>query len=1050
MFPSDLFFNHLKSRFAQILVAMMSILILSGCTDEIDYHVDGDWESGLPAKIKLSVAVPEREVFSRGELTAGLDNKVDALWIGIYNADNGQRTGDLFLTGLNTAATVHNKLTAELATLSGRSRIVAIANYENRFATTDRESKPRPVADVLKEADTWEKYCNISITFDANGSFNVEAPLNPLVMEGVYTEDAHNDGSQTEMTIFNVKPGESKPAGAIHLRRLISRVKFNVTFNSKNISSFAINSYRFVNIPRQSWAHERLDDDELINASDDRDVVGLGYGSTGEFIQVDQSNGVYSFDCWLLENKRTGREWVTKYTDREKEFKNGDGSNSGKFESLVDRIDSADPNNNASYAVFHVTMAMNVDEEGNQLIDKDIQRRLVEVDYLVHFGYLNNDARDFNCRRNSLYTYNVTINNVNDLVVEAKVDGQEQNPGTSGFVSDVTNRFLELDAHFGAFNIELTQDNIDNFQYMLQVPTMDGRSLFINSQDPESVPDYTDPDFIYLNWIELRYSGNDQAKLAEYKPISDGDTYLLPQIYRNRNLTPGWYTVFVNEYVYESPNDGDESGSANWQKYVNKGDRRVWFNVAASVSKDFETVHYKSKYALSQSSIQSFYNASAKNGFGSEHTNETLGVNLRNTYNPGNGGQYRKSGRYNIWNYINNVKNSTDWASFVDQTSPQLVHEVNNQNIYRPERTATGTEIAPPLALPCVKTTGPQDGSGNALTEQLLRLDPDQTANPYYIEIVTACLNRNRDLNGDGKIDKEELRWFVPTEAQMTFLILGQASLRNPIFQFKGSRLPSNKGDDNGLDSSLLFATSDGRMLWIMEGMSTSNWRQFGNCAAPWEVRCIRNLGEDNTIIDQNHTDPKPAVQRDGQNIIDMSYYDILSIREEAYYSSDLPMPVHHLNDLRYNRCYKSFEYADSLTSLSDPRTGIVGNIDWDSFLATNNPCKYLVDKTGKNGWRVPNQAELALLSTLGIVGSGMPPGGKQQYVLSNTYTYFDKDGYALGANPADPAGSITSQRRFELKLQVNDGHMTQADNITNKAFPDNYFLVRCVRDVIE
>lgn len=1048
MFTFDNFAEILKSRFAQILVAMMSILILSGCTDEIEYHVDGDWESGLPAKISLSIALPEREVFSRGELTAGLDNKVDALWIGIYNEENGLRTGDLFLTGLNTDATVHNKnLTAELATLSGRSRIVAIANYENRYGTMDKESEPRPMADILKEADTWEKYCNIAATFDANGGFNIEAPLNPLFMEGVYTENDHNDGSQTEMTILNVKPNESKPAGAIHLRRLISRVKFNVKYNDKNISSFAVNSYRFVNIPRQTWAHERVDGETLINASDDRDVKGLGYGSTGEYIQVDQANGVYSFDCWLLENKRTGREWVTEYTDREKEFKKDDGTNSGKFESLVDKIGSTDPNNNASYAVFHVTMDMKVDEEGKPLSDQHLQRRLVEVDYLVHFGYLNNDARDFNCRRNSLYTYNVTINNVNDLVVEAKVDGEEQNPGTSGFVSDITNRFMELDAHFGAFNIELTEENIKDFQYMLQVPTMDGRTLFINSQEPKSVPSATDPDFIYLNWIELRYSGNDQAKLAEYKPISDAGTYLLPDIRGNSKLTPGWYTVFVNEYVYESAKDGNESGSANWQKYVNKADRRVWFNVAASVSSDAETVHYKSKYALSQASIQSFYNSEATKGFGSEHTNETLGVNLRNTYNPTGGNQYKNSGRYNIWNYINN-KNTTDWASFVDQTSPQLVHEVNNQNIYRPERTATGNEITPPLALPRVKTTGPEDGR-NTLTDALIKLDPDQTSNPYYIEVVTACLNRNRDLNGDGKIDKGELRWFVPTEAQMTFLILGQASLRNPIFQFSGARLPSNKGTDNGLDSSLLFATSDGRMLWIMEGMSTSYWRQFGNCAAPWEVRCIRNLGENNTEINQNHTDPKPATFRpENPYIIDLSYYDRLSIREEAYYSSDLPMPVHHLNDIRYNRCYKSFEYADSLTTLADPRTGIVGKIDWDEFLATNNPCKYLVDKTGRNGWRVPNQAELALLSIMGIYNQGTP-GGNTHYILSNTYTYFDKDGYALGANPADTvANIITSKRRYELKLSFGDGHMTQADNIVDKAFPDNYFLVRCVRDV--
>ena len=78
--------------------------------------------------------------------------------------------------------------------------------------------------------------------------------------------------------------------------------------------------------------------------------------------------------------------------------------------------------------------------------------RTAEVTYIVHLGYIGNDPTDFNCYRNSKYTYNITAESVNKILVEA-FNGDEKQPGAEGTVTDVTDKIENLDAHTGVFNI---------------------------------------------------------------------------------------------------------------------------------------------------------------------------------------------------------------------------------------------------------------------------------------------------------------------------------------------------------------------------------------------------------------------------------------------------------------------------------------------------------------------------------------------------------------------------------------------------------------------
>lgn len=1074
------------------VLALVMMLFMAGCEEEKLWD-DRACPEGYRATVTVPLTLGDVMQVTRGELAAGLDKAVTSLWVGVYNASTGERTGfrEFSETELEAINSFHEQKPISLEAWSGRSYIVAVANYEFRPAA-DGTGKLGALADRLNEADTWEKFNAIGVAFDEIGGINIEAPLNALVMSGSYTGTTHTDGSRIEPVAVDINPGQNNLTGVIHLRRLYSQVKFNVAFNTANIKSAQVTSWQVRNLPTAAWLMERPADDPQPNSTDAYAVTAVNSDVSTRFADgarmtdmthtTDKGTNKYSFDYWQLENRKTGispagRKYTVKetvngveqeiekeydattaYKWRDREYKDASGQNTGRFMSLVENAESTSLNNMATYVEFEVSMEMNVDESGNKL--PSTQRRLVNTMYIVHLGYCEGSdnmakAVDFNCRRNTKYVYNVTVNNVNDLMVEAQDKG-EISPGAEGLITDITDDYYELDAHYGAFNINLTKTNLANFQYYIVAYDENGAEVTIDSQSSAAIPADRRK---YLTWVELRYVGNknsDAEKLAEYKPDTGNsdDTYTLDELKSGgRSLSAGYYTVFINEYVYETATDGNESKSTAWWGYVNRPPRRAWINVSGDVSADGQTIHYKSKYALSQHSIQTYYNlGSTTSALGVEHTNETEGLNLRNNYNyeGASYGHNANSGRYNLAQYFYNTDNSSinlgshslKWSSYVEN-SAQKINAINNQNVTRAAR----TEPVPSLVL----NSNGNDGKGSI--SNFTTYDPDRTTSPKYIEAIKACLNRNRDLNGNGYIDNNEIRWFVPTRAQLLRLVLGRRSMESPILNVDGiTRLPNGVGDKNDVNTSMMFYTSDGRQMWLMEGTSDSWWRQWaGSCAAPWQVRCVRNLGSNmNTISTTNTTEPAfkavtKTVNGKTAYYVDLSRYEARSIREEAYRSADNPMPIHHLYDQRYNRCYRSFEMFDSVIPLNDSRLGLVGKtIKLSDYLKNNNPCKAL-DYTGKAGWRVANQKELAIIASVGWYNLN---SAGSTFQVSCTFGYFDYEGYVYGANPKSAANSIDSDYRFAMKVVSGNGQGTQAEKMNAVTVNGSYYGFRCVRDV--
>ena len=808
----------------------------------------------------------------------------------------------------------------------------------------------------------------------------------------------------------------------------MSQVKFNVTYNEKNISDFEVIGWRVCNLPNQTWLAERSTG--ILNAGDAKIFGGKSsYQNTLESSIVEQKGSTVSFDWWQLENKRTGlNPPATMTTDkaayqyREQEWKDASGLNTGKYKSLVTSATSDDPNNNATYVEIKVRMTLKVDENGNSITGS--KYRVFDGVYTVHLGYVEGagaaKAMDFNARRNTKYTYDVTINNIGDVMVEAQSD-QENAPGAEGIVSDVTNAFVQLDAHYGEYNIYLSDADLSEFEYLVRAYDENGSLVLIDSKEASSIPASGSARRKYLDWVEIR-STTGANVLAAYKPVSKGGTYRLDEFKKgisDGTVKAGYYTVFFNEYVYENTTDGNESSGQAWHGYVNRPDRQVWIRVQENKSSDSESRYFVSKYAFSQHSIQTYYNASSATALGTEHVNESYGLNLRQTKS----GSDDDNGRLNVskslvpsttewdWGKLEYVTvegkwsdNTYLWSDYV-QSIAQKVNAINTQGVSRPETTNP---------LRAIKTT---TGTGSSYDPQ-----PNSTV---VVEAIQACMNRNRDLDGDGRIDAGELRWYVPTTNQLIRIILGRRSLADPIMDYQANvNLASSS---NGNLPSLLIYGSNGKVLWAMEGISTSNWGNFYS-GYPWNVRCVRNLGTDMSGTSFNTTaTPAYRVRSGATNTVEMAFYDSKSIRSEKM-TSIIP---HSIADQDYNRVYKAFQYSDALT-LGDLNGYATYGKDWAEWLRKVNPCSGLSKLTG-TGWRIPNQKEIAIMLTLGVYPTS------SSYMPSATFTFYNNSGKGGWSNSS---------------INVNDFKVmctTMYQNGTQQSYSDlsgSGTVVRCVRDV--
>ena len=321
--------------------------------------------------------------------------------------------------------------------------------------------------------------------------------------------------------------------------------------------------------------------------------------------------------------------------------------------------------------------------------------------------------------------------------------------------------------------------------------------------------------------------------------------------------------------------------------------------------------------------------------------------------------------------------------------------------------------------------------------------NPDPDGSNY--EVITACMSRNRDENGNGVIDADEMKWYVPTTGKYVRIILGRAVIpqsqrlmnfdETPYYGFKHGGTYNTIDSDNNTRHH--FASSDRKVMWAEEGTSSSDWLQGDWDMGAWQIRCVRNLGVNmGRVIDNDPV--TPAYEYDTNNrVFSLSYYEDACKR--APQSNHL---LSHDVQSATNQPAAQFEVARNNCSATNTAlqggtltfTGDVLNKSsyttdrWKAACDNNYICggySQETDGSDRGSWRVPNQKELVMMRREGILTGTYNEDGW----LSCTQEHFDA--YKNG-------NGTTLTRRFFV-FYPNRG------TINDKDVPR--YRVRCVRD---
>ena len=861
--------------------------------------------------------------------------------------------------------------------------------------------------------------------------------------------------------------GRTPITGKVMLQRIDAKVRF--VFKTGNtpdaqgqtIKSFEPRQWKVVNVPRTGYVLPRNEDCVNVaptTAKENYSKYAAGFFDT-EFVNFEDfpKSGTSGFSFYMMENRQTPKKALAGYQDRSRSKKLDSGLNE-KYTvtySLDGQEISRDmrmfeyANDFSTYVVVtgYVEMEL-VDDKAGKILGGDVQ-------YIIHLGDWGKDIADFNTERNTSYTYTVTVNSVNNIRVEVETskgavsDVKENQPGASGQISIAKEEIALCDCHYVSKTIsfhltnffnnsDISKDNciLDELTWAVKTPFGEGEPRTEGGVDVTSGLDY--------KWVHFRLNKQDANgkyytdKRRKYTPR----TMVAQTVWRTAEEnkeddgTPGLagfhndgimdvaqlcafikdevnkyldnpassafdnlestdislpkisLTVFVDEYYYEEDPITFEKKSDLWKKFVNAEDRKLHILCNSEKSKDLESSSTGSVVTIQQRSIQCIYN-----------TDPSYTV------------------LQTAWGVENRDEYDGRWDKYWSVTSGE--NRGNDKRLNGLYNSCKEWELSP-AGTSNAFTTGVQ---WSKYMDYEVENDTPQLQSDYQY-MRYACMTRNRDNNGDGKIDRNEVRWYLASINQLVGLYVGDVILN------ANTRLYNKSPEDRKSDvrskwqqhvvSSTAFNSESNNptMLWAEEGTSTSYF--YHNWAPDIQgtgIRCVRNLGyidgkdDESYSIDKEFDDYITAEkQSDGSYIFTCTHLNEKALRyytsKELILSDELALE---------NSLYKKFQsYPTSSNFTAQSFTAFNDKVDEEIAAGRGNP--YCPE-----GYRTPSQIEAAIMRYY-ITDWG----------VSNTFTRTYWSFGPLGSNP-----------KF-----VDDkyGFNVQGTNITvNKK---DLGEVRCVRDI--
>ena len=846
---------------------------------------------------------------------------------------------------------------------SGKWYMYAVANYNKGFFPVD--------INVLKGL-TRSEFLDYCITKENNALDILETSV---LMSGKYC--AANTDKKSYRTYdecdgsLDIKPGENILDGIIRLRLSVAKITFKFVNGSHPIAgttntahvTFKPESYGLYEYSRSCTLMERDNWKDDFPYMGDTKVSEENRFHNGSDFPITGSQ----FEFYMPENVQTGNVKGTPdngWTYFNREERNSDGVDNPTQEQY----------NEFKYAPKHGTF---VAVKGTISIPEENYSG--DVTYYIHLGNFTKSADDFTVRRNYHYTYTIKVNGVDNIIAEAKAeDSSEIQPGAEGNITHTTDAYLDvrLDSHYETVLLKV-EANVDAGTYAIRVNSPYSKNVMVKSTDSPADFEKKKKDLDY-GWIRfgkpaankgyISYPGAGEDKTTDiFGLITDlqnkTEKYWLKSTYTEPGQTTAkeyYYTIaYVNEYYYEDKmNAVGADKTAVLKQFINADDRTMSVILGPNVfeSKDGHSTYTDLTHGffnISQRSIKTFYDLSVANPFGIEQIEETEKTSdykkerssiFSSDYDKDKSDQ--DNGYANIPDRF--IDGSSSWNSYISNGFYQSVALSNNYAVYQ-------------------------------------------------------CLSRNRDEDGDGIIDSEELKWYLPAVHQCTYYWFGMNSLP------EDARINIEPRTTNNYWSS----TSGFETWWAAEGSA------YGAKEGTCHVRCVRSL--------KSYNDPASEVSEydSSTRIVTMLGMDHRSVREAGTVTGDFD---EHERGTVYDVLPSSFQIAKNnldKTFTNDQMKKVV-----DANSATCSDYYEGTKGSDKGQWRVPNEKELTLI--LKWLRTDSNYGTTTNLKMLASRSYYQRH---------DSSDNMV----YYIIGNTDDGmFITTSDQSTTG------FKVRCVRDVVK
>lgn len=1015
------------------------LLLFSGCVrvDELNLNI----VEGMPATVALNLGVESITVETR----AGTDEESRVYDIVIFIFDSkGKRVSSInVFNEENPGLEVDKSLTVKTFTGEGMT-VYAVANVRSGIMETS--------VDELLNVRTLSDLSGLVATL----SQKTIARGRGLLMSGTVS-----DTDATEPKKINITEG-GDIQHTIRLRRIDAKVTFKI--KTQKIASlinagaqqasnarFIPDKWRVLNCgTKVKIIHDH--NDQNINGKFDHFKSPLAiyerdvdpYAASGT--SVDDLKFTFYILQSLLDKKKeipTSADDGTLLSENQRyslRTKKGTGSLSGDFEYA---------NTYSPYVELSGTLIYDLKDvkEGNKLINP--RSISANVTYQVMLGYKDNEPDDYQTLCNTEYTYNVTLISAENIRVEATTNEERQSGATGDVVQ--TTKLYEFDAHYETGVITFNALNTTyGLGWYVWTPYTSGKAKYYPYDDEPVISD--DYKWIYFRLNDLgsdnryvktfaKYPGEQEGNIYTYglinkvpgggagsNEVKKYNTALLndytAELRSNPNLlidihhlarilsasnatttaingqTPLFdnnqeitFTAFVNEYFYdETPTGGATDPASLWKSFANNRSRTIGLATKSITSADGASVYADVVTEFAQKSIQTVYstdksNTSLENAWGTESVDNTGRLNYYKNYRfittSTSDGHSNTIARWGI----PATNSSVLWNTYVNSIDNSL----------------RGT------------TKDPDEREDvNILTHDIA----NNYNRPEY-----ACMLRNRDNNGDGKIDRDEVRWYLAAIEQLSDLWIGENSLHVDSRLYRYRRV-ANDPDKMSLKagawgeeiyiSSSRFGTAANYYanLWAGEGSSEgqTKWETWMPVTR-FYYKCLRNFGDGTpgNVVTVKKTE---NLDERGNNtyIIDLKNLNKSSIRN--YKAPELLQD--HTERSLDNLPYYSFEVASAIS---------MGGGNWATVTA-----REATDPKCPKGWRPPNQRELSLMTRLPFVQDEWHVGS---FSFASSSFSFSPLNNGTASRPAFAANALTTKPKLLLLKQGDTG-----------------FSVRCVRDV--